>query len=913
MTEAILLAGASNALLAASLAGLAWVVHRSGRRPALAHGLWVLVLLRLVVPPVLTLPLLPVPAAAAGDAAPAGRPAPAPPSSGATAVPSAVPAAPPPAATPADAPIDAASPSFGPGSGAGVAGPARAGTVTEGNGILGPSRLAAPPDPALPARDAASPPGPGPGATPWPALAVLVWAAGSLLVLGVTVRRTVRFHRRLLAVAVPAAEPVRRLADELAVRFGLRRAPAVLVCPGRLGPLVWWAGGRVRIVVPAAVAHAPDAAGRARLRWILAHELAHVRRRDHLVRWLECGACALCWWNPVAWWVRGRLRLDEEACCDALVLRTLEPRPRAYAGSLLSTVQLLAHVAPAAPRDVPALASGLNAGDALERRISMIARHRPSSRRRVPRRLLLAATALVALPLGLSHAQDVDAVGERLRAAVSEGELREEHAAAMMERLRELADRDRERRAREEARARREAERRELLGRIEALAASARTGELDRAEAERMIAAATAELAELRARDHAPREGGGRHRGRDEHRGEAWDHRPHFAALFERVQAAEARGELESEELETVWRELKLMLQLERIDDNLEHGTLPPDRADEMVRDVEAELAAVREERRRDLERFVARTEAAADRGELSRERARDMIRAAEARAERMHELVHGDPGAAHGHDTSRGPDRDARALRDVLEELRMDFERRTRRVEEALARGELTPEEADRLRHAILHRRQLLQIREMRDHGAISAAVVDAVIHSSELVLAEFERDHARALAERIAEVEAAADRGVLSRDRALDRVRELEERAARMHELVHADPHAWRDHDGEHDREHERAGEHDRRGEHPAEEWERERDRRLEPAIDRLRAAVERGEMEPRGAEWMLEQAKREVAADLRREAAERLEGRSRELLRAVEAGRLSADEAMERLAAAYDAVRAAEAALR
>ena len=35
---------------------------------------------------------------------------------------------------------------------------------------------------------------------------------------------------------------------------------------------------------------------------VLAHELAHVRRRDHLVRWLEWLACVAFWWNPVAWW-----------------------------------------------------------------------------------------------------------------------------------------------------------------------------------------------------------------------------------------------------------------------------------------------------------------------------------------------------------------------------------------------------------------------------------------------------------------------------------------------------------------------------------------------------------------------------------------------------------------------------------
>ena len=48
--------------------------------------------------------------------------------------------------------------------------------------------------------------------------------------------------------------------------------------------MTWWTGGRVRVLVPAGLCDELDLG---RLRWILAHELAHVKRRDHLVRWLE--------------------------------------------------------------------------------------------------------------------------------------------------------------------------------------------------------------------------------------------------------------------------------------------------------------------------------------------------------------------------------------------------------------------------------------------------------------------------------------------------------------------------------------------------------------------------------------------------------------------------------------------------
>ena len=49
----------TNAAAAAVVAGVALVVSRVVRRPALAHALWLIALVKLVTPPLLPLPLLP--------------------------------------------------------------------------------------------------------------------------------------------------------------------------------------------------------------------------------------------------------------------------------------------------------------------------------------------------------------------------------------------------------------------------------------------------------------------------------------------------------------------------------------------------------------------------------------------------------------------------------------------------------------------------------------------------------------------------------------------------------------------------------------------------------------------------------------------------------------------------------------
>jgi WD40 repeat protein/beta-lactamase regulating signal transducer with metallopeptidase domain len=52
---------------------------------------------------------------------------------------------------------------------------------------------------------------------------------------------------------------------------------------------------------------------------ILAHELAHVRRRDFLAGLIAELAACLCWFHPLVRWLVGRLRLEQEFAADASV------------------------------------------------------------------------------------------------------------------------------------------------------------------------------------------------------------------------------------------------------------------------------------------------------------------------------------------------------------------------------------------------------------------------------------------------------------------------------------------------------------------------------------------------------------------------------------------------------------------
>ncbi len=72
------------------------------------------------------------------------------------------------------------------------------------------------------------------------------------------------------------------------------------------------------------------------LRFVLAHELCHIRRMDVLFRWICAGVLCLHWFNPLAWAFFLFACRDMEMACDEAVVRSFGPGCRtAYARALL--------------------------------------------------------------------------------------------------------------------------------------------------------------------------------------------------------------------------------------------------------------------------------------------------------------------------------------------------------------------------------------------------------------------------------------------------------------------------------------------------------------------------------------------------------------------------------------------------
>jgi len=166
----------------------------------------------------------------------------------------------------------------------------------------------------------------GESSTRWLVLLWLTGAIANLLVLLVGMFR-------LMGVAA-AADPIRDgaasdLALDIAAVYRVH-APVLLLEADRPTLPVTWGHRQPKVLLPPAARQWSDE----RIRVVLLHELAHVRRRDWLVQVAATIVRSVYWFHPLVWIACTRLRLECERACDDAVLENGVSGTR-YASHLL--------------------------------------------------------------------------------------------------------------------------------------------------------------------------------------------------------------------------------------------------------------------------------------------------------------------------------------------------------------------------------------------------------------------------------------------------------------------------------------------------------------------------------------------------------------------------------------------------
>jgi len=217
---------------------------------------------------------------------------------------------------------------------------------------------------------------------PW---IVAGWLAGVIILslrLAVAWQNLVRLRK---SADYSAAAFLRPRLETLKASMGVSRNVAVALTNRIVSPLVIGWLRPVILLPPSVVCGLPMR----QIEMILAHELAHIRRYDHLVNLFQIVVETLLFYHPVVLWVSRRIRIERENACDDLAIRTTESR--------LDYVEMLAALEGLRQRPWT-LALAINDGQILSRIRRLVQPPRPRRQRGV----IMPAVVGVMLVSGIS-------------------------------------------------------------------------------------------------------------------------------------------------------------------------------------------------------------------------------------------------------------------------------------------------------------------------------------------------------------------------------------------------------------------------------------------------------------------------------------------------------------------------------
>ena len=161
-------------------------------------------------------------------------------------------------------------------------------------------------------------------------IAPLIWGLGAVACALFFLIPHLRYRRRY-RTALPIDSPfiARWLRDHRTLRTIRVRQLDRITAPLTYGIL------RPVILLPKGM----DQTDETQLSYVLAHELAHIRRNDTLIKWLLAACLCIHWFNPLVWIMYVLANRDLEYACDEAVIRYIGPSRRAAYARMLLTLE----------------------------------------------------------------------------------------------------------------------------------------------------------------------------------------------------------------------------------------------------------------------------------------------------------------------------------------------------------------------------------------------------------------------------------------------------------------------------------------------------------------------------------------------------------------------------------------------
>jgi beta-lactamase regulating signal transducer with metallopeptidase domain/protocatechuate 3,4-dioxygenase beta subunit len=203
-----------------------------------------------------------------------------------------------------------------------------------------PPRINVPVSAAIAARSLSAPTSSMPSSERHPlttkAWGMTVHLLGSLLILALAIHQRIRLRRLALGATIADDPDLLATYEELCAGMRLWRRPRLLLSSTSHAPMTFGAWKPVIVLSQSLVTALPQL----EIRVILGHELAHQRRWDLWLGWLQVPISAVWWFNPVYWLLTRRIRSVREDCCDDLVVASGLATGEAYCETLLQAARV---------------------------------------------------------------------------------------------------------------------------------------------------------------------------------------------------------------------------------------------------------------------------------------------------------------------------------------------------------------------------------------------------------------------------------------------------------------------------------------------------------------------------------------------------------------------------------------------
>ncbi|MBN2292114.1 MAG: hypothetical protein JXM70_06795, partial [Pirellulales bacterium] len=172
---------------------------------------------------------------------------------------------------------------------------------------------------------------------------MLIWTACSSFMFGRFLLAQIRFHLRLKAARPLDTACLDIDFAELCARIGIRRPVRIVETEAMASPAVWGIRRPV-VILPSGMSAslAPK-----QLEWILLHELAHIRRHDLVVTCLQRLVTIVHFLNPAVWLANRAINRLREYACDDMALALTHGSPIESGEAFMHVVT---HAAKARPR-----------------------------------------------------------------------------------------------------------------------------------------------------------------------------------------------------------------------------------------------------------------------------------------------------------------------------------------------------------------------------------------------------------------------------------------------------------------------------------------------------------------------------------------------------------------------------------